>query len=156
MNALGIFRIGYQEPLIPGLNSLWQNEPIVTKWMLVFTRMALHGHSVTIQDECLWNFQNWISGTLNPWIISLVTKWTNCDQTTVGHCADPHGLFLGDPYKMNAFGILKIRPPRAEKIIPHPLTPVLALCARSPCILSLNRTCPNSYRRVVIVVNIFL
>jgi hypothetical protein len=81
-----------------------------------------------IQDEYHWNFQIWISETLNPRIISFVTKWSNCDQTTVGHRADPRGLFIGDPYEMNAFGILKIRPPRAEKIIPHPLTPVLAHC----------------------------
>ena len=40
---------------------------------------------------------------------------------------DPHGPFLGDPYEMNTFGILKIRPLMAKKIIPPPLNPVAEL-----------------------------
>ena len=104
--------------IIQGLNKmnhLWPNDCCSSHgptWSL---------HQWPIRDECLCNFPNWMSGTLNPWTISLVTKWSNYDQTTVGHCADPHGLFLGDPYEMNAFGILKIRPPRAEKQYPPPL-----------------------------------
>ena len=49
----------------------------VTKWMLVFTRMALHGHSVTHTRWMPLEFSKLDSGTRNPWIISLVTKWTS-------------------------------------------------------------------------------
>ena len=38
---------------------------------------------------------------------------------TDGHYADLLGLFIYEPYEINGFGILKIRPQTAEIIIPH-------------------------------------
>ena len=59
------------------------------------------------RDERLWNREDPTTGgretipeTLNPWIISLVTKWSICDQTTVGPCMDLLGLFIIDPYEI--------------------------------------------------------
>ena len=37
-----------------------------------------------------------------------------CDQTSVGPCSDLLGLFIGDPYEITGFGILKIQPQMAK------------------------------------------
>ena len=39
-----------------------------------------------------------------------VTKWSICDQMIIGPHADLLGLFIGDPYEITGFGILKIQP----------------------------------------------
>ena len=47
MNTIGIFKIGYQKPLIPGLYPLWRNDQIVTKRLLVIARTHMVSSSVT-------------------------------------------------------------------------------------------------------------
>ena len=130
MNGFRIFKIRPRtaEIIIPNNNS-----HLVTTYTYLVTAnshlVITNSHWVmnnnynrnkkSIEDECLWNFKDLISETLNPWIKYSVTKWLICDQTTVGPRADLLGPFICDPYEMNGFGIFKIRPQMAEIIIPH-------------------------------------
>ena len=115
MNAFGIFRIGHHKLLIPWLYSLWPNDQFVTKWLLVIVRIYLVSFCMTNARSTPLEF--WKSDhvqprynlNLNPLILNpLVTKWSICDQMTVGLLQNRLVWLSRDPYEMNAFGIFRI------------------------------------------------
>ena len=80
----------------------------VTKWLLVFTRMALHGHSVTYTRWMPLEFSK--SNTREPWSLDYLL-WRNepiGDKMIVGLCLNGLTWSFSDPNMMNAFGIFKI------------------------------------------------
>ena len=90
------------------MNQVWLNE----RWSLAERPCMVI--QLPIKDECPWYFQNWTSETLNPSILAFVTKWSICDQMTVGPRLDLLGLFISDTHEITGFGILKIRPQMAK------------------------------------------